>query len=93
MFHVERWLFVHYLFDTEQVTEAAQFTLTNNQRVPVPETAQTAFGMSANQLNDALLDHFRKGKIHIIPYNYNKQILTSTRAPVRPLDPLDARTP
>jgi hypothetical protein len=58
---------VQYLFDTEQVTEAAQFTLTNHQRVPVPEAAQTAFGMSANQLNDALLDHFRKGKTTLSP--------------------------
>jgi tetratricopeptide (TPR) repeat protein len=93
MFYAESWLFVHYLFDTRQINKAGQyFTLTNNKRVPVPEAVQTAFGMSVNQLNDALLDYFRKGKIQIIRYNFKDQTVSSSQATVRPLDPLDART-
>ena len=76
MFYVESWLFVHYLFDTEQVTRAGQyFTLTNNNRVPIPQAVQTAFGMSIDQLNDALLAYFKGDKIRIIRYNYKKQIV------------------
>lgn len=93
MFYVESWLFVHYLFDTRQITKAGQyFTLTNNKRVPVPEAIQAAFGMSVNQLNDALLDYFRKGKIQVIRYKFNQQTAAASQATVRPLDPLDART-
>ena len=93
MFYAESWLFVHYLFDTRQITKAGQyFTLTNNQRVPVPQAVQTAFGISVNQLNDALLDYFRKGQIQVIRYNFKQQLGTSSQATVRPLDPLDART-
>ena len=93
MFYVESWLFVHYLFDTRQVTRAGQyFTLSNNKRVPVPEAVQTAFGMSVNQLNDALLEYFRKGKIQVIRYKFKDQTSASSQATVRPLDPLEART-
>jgi Flp pilus assembly protein TadD len=93
MFYVESWLFVHYLFDTRQITKAGQyFTLTNNKQVPVPQAVQTAFGMSVNQLNDALLDYFRKGKIQVIRYKFSEQTAAASQATVRPLDPLDART-
>jgi tetratricopeptide (TPR) repeat protein len=92
MFYVESWLFVHYLFDTRQITKVGQyFTLTNNKRVPVPEAVQTAFGMSVNQLNDALLEYFKKGKIQVIRYHFQGQTGTS-QATVRPLEALDART-
>jgi Flp pilus assembly protein TadD len=93
MFYVESWLFVHYLFDTRQITRASQyFTLTNNKQVPVPQAIQAAFGISVNQLNDALLDYFRKGKIQVIRYKFSQQIAAASQVTVRPLDQLDART-
>ncbi len=93
MFYVESWLFVHYLFDNRQLTKAAQyFTLTNNQGMPIPQAVQTAFGMSVSQLNDALLDYFRKDNIRYYRYDSKNQVTTATQATVRPLDPLSART-
>ena len=93
MFYVQSWLFVHYLFDTEQVTKAAQyFTLTNNKRVPIPQAVQQAFGMAVDQPNDALLAYFKGDKIRIIRYNFKHQIVAATQATIRPLDPLEART-
>jgi len=93
MFYVESWLFVHYLFDTRQITKAGQyFTLTNNKQVPVPQAVQTAFGISVSQLNEALLDYFRKGKIQVIRYKFSAQTTAASQATVRPIDPLDTRT-
>jgi Flp pilus assembly protein TadD len=93
MFYVESWLFVHYLFDTEQISKAGQyFALTNNKRVPVSEAVQTAFGISVDKLNIALLDYLKKGKIRIIRYDFKQEIVSSSQAAVRALDPLDTRT-
>ena len=93
MFYLQSWLFVHYLFDTEQVSKAGQyFILTNNKRVPVPQAVQTAFGMSVDQLNEALFAYLRTNKLRIIRYNFKQQIVTATQATTRPLDPLEVRT-
>src|SRR5271165_4671 len=93
MFYLESWLLVHYLFDTEQISKTGQyFTLTNNKRVPVPQAVQTAFGMSVDQLNDALFAYLRTNKLRIIRYNFHQQIVAATQATIRPLDPLEVRT-
>ena len=68
------------------------FTLTNNKRVPVPQAVQTAFGMSVDQLNDALFAYLRTNKLRIIRYNFKQQIVAATQATVRPIDPLEVRT-
>ncbi len=92
MFYVESWLFVHYLIDTEQTKKATlYFTLTNNQRVPIPEAVQTAFGMSVDQLNNALLAYMKGNKIQVFHYNLKQQVANSAQATVRPLEPMEVR--
>src|SRR5712691_2160654 len=46
LFYEQSWLYFHYLFDMKNLEQAGiYFNLTQNQRVPIAEAMQQAFGM------------------------------------------------
>src|SRR5580704_5050698 len=64
MFYVESWLATHYLFDTNRISQAARyFVLTNQQKVPIPDAVQAAFGMSPAEMEKAIWNNWHNGKL------------------------------
>lgn len=60
MFHAESWMLMHYLLNQNKLGETGTyFGLVQNQRVPVEQAIQQAYGMPAAQLDQAVKDYFR----------------------------------
>ncbi|MBV9183238.1 MAG: hypothetical protein JO356_18195, partial [Acidobacteria bacterium] len=58
-FDAQSWLLVHYLMHHDKLSQAgAYFELVENQKVSPSEAVQRAFGMSLEQLEQALKDEF-----------------------------------
>jgi Flp pilus assembly protein TadD len=92
MFYVESWLVTHYLFDTDRISQAARyFVLTNQQKVPIPDAVQAAFGMSPAEMEKAIWNNWHNGKLLAKRYNGSQRIPLSFDATARPLDPLEVR--
>lgn len=92
MFYVESWLATHYLFDTNRISQAARyFVLTNQQKVPIPEAVQTAFGMSPAELEKTIWSNWHNGKLLAKRYNGSERIPLSFNATSSPLAPLEVR--
>ena len=90
MFYVESWLVTHYLFDTNRLAQAARyFILTNQQRVPIPEAVQMAFGMSLPELEKTIWTNWHNGKLYA--KRAREKIPTSFTATARPIDSLEVR--
>ena len=90
MFYVESWLVTHYLFDTNRLSQAAKyFILTNQQKVPIPEAVQTAFGMSLAEMEKTIWTNWHNGKLYA--KRSREKIPTSFTATARPIDSLEAR--
>jgi Flp pilus assembly protein TadD len=90
MFYVESWLVVHYLFDTNRLSQAAKyFILTNQQKVPIPEAVQAAFGMSLAEMEKTIWTNWHNGKLYA--KRYREKIPTNFTSTVRPIDSLEAR--
>jgi len=90
MFYVESWLVVHYLFDTLRLSQAAKyFILTNQQKMPIPEAVQAAFGMSLPEMEKTIWTNWRAGKLY--KKRFKEKIPTTFPATVRPLDSLEAK--
>lgn len=61
MFRAESWIVVHYLFEENKMPElGAYFGSVEGQHTPVAEAIQTAFGISAAQLEQYVKDYFQK---------------------------------
>ena len=60
LFYAESWVLVHYLFDMQKLPAAGEyFGLVENQRVPVEEAAQQAFGVSLQQLEQQVKNYYQ----------------------------------
>ena len=60
LFYAESWIVMHYLLRQKKLPETgAYFDLVLNQKVPVEEAIQKAYGMSSAQLEQAVKDYFR----------------------------------
>jgi tetratricopeptide (TPR) repeat protein len=63
LFYAQSWMLVHYLINKDRLSEAgAYFELVENQRLPVEEALQKAFGMSVQQLDQSVKEYFRSLK-------------------------------
>jgi Flp pilus assembly protein TadD len=59
LFYAQSWMVMHYLLHQKELPETgAYFDLVLNQRVPVEEAIQKAYGMSPAQLEQAVKDYF-----------------------------------
>jgi len=59
LFYAESWMVMHYLLRQKKLPETgAYFDLVLNQRIPVEEAIQKAYGMSPAQLEQAVKDYF-----------------------------------
>jgi tetratricopeptide (TPR) repeat protein len=59
LFYAQSWMVMHYLLNQKKLAETgAYFDLALNQRVPVEEAIQKAFGMTAAQFEQAVKDYF-----------------------------------
>jgi len=59
LFYAESWIVIHYLLHEKKLPETGQyFDLVLNQRVPVEDAIQKAYGMSSAQFEQALKDYF-----------------------------------
>jgi tetratricopeptide (TPR) repeat protein len=60
LFYAESWVVVHYLFDMQKLPAAGEyFGLVENQRVPVEEAVQQAFGMSPQKLEQQVKNYYQ----------------------------------
>jgi tetratricopeptide (TPR) repeat protein len=59
LFYAQSWITMHYLLNKDRLpATGTYFDLVENQKVPVEEAIQQAYGMSAGQLEKALKDYF-----------------------------------
>lgn len=59
LFYAESWMVMHYLLRQKKLPETGTyFDLVLNQKVPVEEAIQKAYGMSSAQLEQAVKDYF-----------------------------------
>ncbi len=93
MFYVESWLVVHYLFDNSRIPQASKyFQLTNDEKVPVPQAVQSAFGVSVAELEKQILGYLRGGKVKVASYTGKEKFSFTYTATARPLTALQTRT-
>ena len=63
LFYAQSWMLVHYLLNQNKLAETGTyFDLVENQKVPVEEAAQQAYGMTIAQLDKAVKDYFHSLK-------------------------------
>jgi tetratricopeptide (TPR) repeat protein len=63
LFHAQSWMVMHYILNKDQLTATGTyFDLVQNQKLPVEEAIQQAFGMSSAQFDKAVKDYFHSLK-------------------------------
>lgn len=63
LFYAQAWMLMHYLLNQNKLAEAGTyFDLVENQRVPVAEAVQQAFGVTAAQFDQQVKDYFHSLK-------------------------------
>jgi len=63
LFYAQSWILVHYLLNKNKLPETGKyFDLVENQRIPVEQAAQQAFGMTLAQLDREVKDYFHSLK-------------------------------
>ncbi len=59
LFYAQSWMVMHYLINKNKLAETgAYFGLIKNDKLPVDEAIQKAYGMTSAQLDQAVKDHF-----------------------------------
>lgn len=59
LFHAQAWIVMHYLIDKNKLAEiGTYFGLVQNEKLPVEDAIQKAFGMSSTQLDATVKDYF-----------------------------------
>lgn len=59
LFYAQSWIVVHYLLNKNKLPETgAYFDLVQNQKVPVEQAIQRAYGMTSMELDKAVKDYF-----------------------------------
>jgi len=92
MFYVESWLVVHYLFDNGRMPQASKyFHLANDEKVPVAQAVQGAFGVAPAEFERQILGYLRNGKVKVMSYTAKEKFAVTYTATERPLNPLETR--
>jgi tetratricopeptide (TPR) repeat protein len=59
LFHAESWMVMHYLLNQNKLPETGTyFGLAENQKVPVAQAIQQAYGVTAERLDQSVKDYF-----------------------------------
>jgi Flp pilus assembly protein TadD len=59
MFYAQSWIALHYLLNKNKLSETGNyFNLVENQKLPVEQAIQQAYGMTSAQFDQALKDYF-----------------------------------
>ncbi len=92
LFYAQSWMVMHYLLKQNKLSEAgAYFGLVQIRKVPVDQAIQQAFGISADQLAQAVKDYFQsfRASDQAPPDSkaaVSRSDLTQFPAPLGPLD-------
>lgn len=63
LFYAQSWMVMHYILNKDQLTATGTyFDLVQNQKIPVDEAIQQAYGMSTAQFDKAVKDYFHSLK-------------------------------
>jgi Tfp pilus assembly protein PilF len=90
MFYVESWLVVHYLFDNGRIPQASKyFHLTNDEKLPVAQAVQNAFGVSPAEFEKEIMAYLRNGKVKVMSYTGKEKFAVTYTATARPLPLLE----
>ena len=72
LFSAESWMVVHYLLNQNKLPETGTyFGLVKNERVPIEQAIQQAYGMKSAQLEQSIREYFRS--LHATPAIDTKQ--------------------
>jgi tetratricopeptide (TPR) repeat protein len=88
LFYDQSWLYVHYLFDTKKMDQAAKyFSLTQSQQVPMAQALQQAFGMDAAQFDREIQDYLKGDRMYGYTIDLPEmETMIFTSEKLRPLD-------
>jgi tetratricopeptide (TPR) repeat protein len=85
LFYAQSWMFVHYLLNKNKLAETGTyFDLVENQRVPVPQAIQQAYGISMAQFDQAVKDYFKSLTPLFLALDASKQPGTNPFDPSSP---------
>jgi len=74
LFYAQSWIALHYLLNKNKLSETGTyFDLVENQKVPVEQAIQQAYGMSPVQFDQALKDYF-----HSLETSFENQVASSS---------------
>lgn len=82
LFYAQSWMTIHYLLHEKKLAETGTyFDLVENQRVPVEEAIQKAFGVMPAQFDQAIKDYFRSLKPLFLALDASKRPGDQPNAP------------
>jgi tetratricopeptide (TPR) repeat protein len=74
LFYAQSWITLHYLLNKNKLSETGTyFDLVQNQKVPVEQAIQQAYGISPVQFDQALKDYF-----HSLEASFQNQVASSS---------------
>jgi tetratricopeptide (TPR) repeat protein len=94
LFYAESWIVMHYLLDQNKLPETGTYLdLVENQKLPVEEAIQKAYGVSSAQFAQAVKDHFHSLAPPSQPAEKGKQPTAGNVLPgVAPADQIGSST-
>jgi len=91
MFYAESSLVVHYLYDNQLMLKLAEyFDARLNQKKPIEQAIQQAFGMTPEQFDKVLRNYLSSGRFKYYPIPTPSGIVAA-QFTERPVNPADAR--
>jgi tetratricopeptide (TPR) repeat protein len=74
LFYAQSWITVHYLLNKNKLPETgAYFNLVENQKIPVEQAIQQAYGMPVAQFDLAVRDYFKSLQALLLALDASKQ--------------------
>lgn len=68
--YAQSWLVVHYLLSQRKFLNAGEyFNLVINRNVPIAEATKAAFGLTPQELDAALREYYRGGKLEVLSWS------------------------
>jgi tetratricopeptide (TPR) repeat protein len=91
VFYAESSMVVHYIYDNQLLSRlSTYFDLADNKNVPVEDSIQKAFGMTAPQFDKALRNYVSSGRFRYFPVPTPSGIAGESFT-VTPMNTMDAR--